>query len=138
MEAETIDAEKIREVVAAEAAIATKAANESNAIKEICDKELAEAMPILVAAEKALGCITRNDITYLKKLPQPPEDAKMVLSAVCVLMGQKPEGKMDPNTQKKIYDYWPSAVRMMNQDGFLKELVGYDKENIEEDRIKKL
>ena len=71
-------------------------------------------MPILEAATKALSCITRNDITYLKKLPQPPEDAKMVLSAVCVLMGLKPEGKMDPNTQKKIFDYWPVSVKMMN------------------------
>ena len=109
-----------------------------NVIKLDCEKELGEAMPILLAAEKALNCITRNDVTYLKKLPQPPADAKMVLSAVCVLMGVAPEGKMDPNTQKKIYDYWPSAVRMMNKDTFLKDLVEYDKENIEEARIKKL
>jgi len=73
-------------------------ADEANTIKVSCDKELASALPILASAEEALKCITRNDITYLKKLPQPPEDAKMVLSAVCVLMGLKPEGKMDPNT----------------------------------------
>ena len=95
-------------------------------------------MPILEAANKALNCITKNDITILKKLLSPPEDAKMVLSAVCVLMGLKPEGKMDPNTQKKVYDFWPVAVKMMNQDDFLKSLQGYDRENIEEDRIKKL
>lgn len=71
-------------------------------------------MPILEAANKALNCITKNDITILKKLLSPPEDAKMVLSAVCVLMGLKPEGKMDPNTQKKVYDFWPVAVKMMN------------------------
>jgi hypothetical protein len=95
-------------------------------------------MPVLKAAEKALDCITKNDVTFLKKLPQPPEDAKMVLSAVCVLMGKAPESKMDPNTQKKIYDYWPVAVKMMNSDDFLKNLQFYDKENILEDRIKKL
>lgn len=107
-------------MVAGEEAIASKAADEANAIKTDCEKELAEAMPVLIAAEKALSCITKNDITFLKKLPQPPEDAKMVLSAVCVLMGIKPDGKMDPNTQKKVYDFWPVAVKMMNSDNFLK------------------
>ena len=35
-------------------------------------------------------------------------------------------------------DFWPVAIKMMNQDDFLKNLQTYDKENIEEDRIKKL
>ena len=138
VEAEAIEAEKIREVVAGEEAIASAAAAEATAIKEDCEKELEEALPVLRKAEEALGHVTKNDITFLKKLPQPPEDAKMVLSAVCVLMGHKPESKMDPNTQKKIYDYWPVAVRMMNKDDFLKDLQGYDKENIDPERIKKL
>lgn len=98
MAAEASEAEKIREVVAGEEAIAKRAADEANAIKVDCEKELAEAMPVLEAANKALNCITKNDITILKKLLSPPEDVKMVLSAVCVLMKLKPEGKMDPNT----------------------------------------
>ncbi len=96
------------------------------------------ALPVLEAANKALNCITRNDITYLKKLPQPPEDVKMVLAAVSVLMGLKAERKMDPNTQKPVFDFWPTAVKMMNKDAFLKDLTEYDKENIDGDRIKKL
>jgi dynein heavy chain len=78
--------------------VASKAAAEANAIKMDCEKELAVAMPILEAASRALDCITKNDIGFLKKLPNPPEDAKMVLSAVCILMGLKPDSKMDPNT----------------------------------------
>jgi len=31
--------------------------NEANAIKEDCEKDLAEAMPALEAAENALNCI---------------------------------------------------------------------------------
>lgn len=84
--------------MAAEEAVASKAADEANAIKVDCERELEIAMPVLIAAEKALSCITKGDIAVLKKLASPPEDAKMVLSAVCVLMGLKPEGKMDPNT----------------------------------------
>jgi len=94
--------------------VAKAAADKSNGIKQECEKELEAAMPALRQAEKALQCISRDDITYLKKLPSPPEDARMVLSAVCVLLGHKPERKVDPNTQKPFYDYWPVAVKMMN------------------------
>jgi len=95
-------------------------------------------MPILNSASKALDCITKNDITDAKKMLKPPEDQRMVLGAVCVLMGLKPEAKTDPETQKKVWDYWPVAIKMMNQSDFLKQLQEYDKEAIEEDRIKKL
>lgn len=138
VEKETTEAEKIKEVVAGEEAIASESANEANAIKLDCEKALSEALPILEAASKALECITRNDITYIKKLPQPPEDVRMVLGAVCVLMNIKAEGKMDPNTQKKVYDFWEPSKKMMNQDGFLKSLKEYDKENIPEEIVKKL
>ena len=114
VEGEAVAAEKIKVVVAADEAVASKAAAESNAIKEDCEKELAEAMPILKSAEKALDCITPNDITNAKKMLKPPDDQKMVLSAVCVLMGLKPDAKMNPETQKKEYDYWPVAIKMMN------------------------
>jgi dynein heavy chain len=55
--------------VAADEAVASKAAGEANAIKEDCERELSIAMPVLEAAAKALECVTRNDVTYLKKLP---------------------------------------------------------------------
>lgn len=74
--------------------------------------------------------MTKNDVTILKKLPSPPEDAKMVLSAVCVLFSLKPDSKMDPNTQKKIYDFWPVAVKMMNKDDFLASLTNYNKDEM--------
>lgn len=122
VEGEAIDAEKIKVVVAADEAIANKAAAESNAIKEDCEEELGKAMPILNAAAKALECITKNDITLAKKMLKPPEAQKMVLSAVCVLMGLKPETKMDNETQKKVSDFWPVAIKMMGGDTFLKDL----------------
>lgn len=114
VEGEAVAAEKIRVVVAADEAVASKAAGEANAIKEDCENELAIAMPILNSAAKALDCITKNDITDAKKMLKPPEDQRMVLSAVCVLMGLKPESKVDPETQKKVWDYWPVAIKMMN------------------------
>ena len=95
-------------------------------------------MPILEASAKALECITKNDITNAKKMLKPPEDQRMVLAAVCVLMDKAPEAKMDPETQKKVLDYWPTAIKLMNGATFLQDLKSYDKENISEDIIKKL
>ena len=135
---ENAEASKIRDVVAKEEAEAKKVADGVKEIKDECQRDLDEAIPVLKAAEKALNCITRNDISYLRKLPQPPEDAKMVLSGVCVLMGKPPERKLDPQTQKRTEDYWPAAVKMMNEDGFLKALLEYDRETIQEATIKKL
>lgn len=97
-------------------------------------------MPILASAQEALKCITANDITNAKKMLKPPEDQKMVLSAVCVLLGQKPEAKMNQETQKKEFDYWPVAIKLMSSMNppFLKMLQEYDLDNIEEERIKKV
>ena len=119
---ETADAEVIQERVAADEAVAKESADKANGIKTECEKELEAAMPALIQAEKALNCITKADIAVLKKLPNPPPDAKMVLDTVCILFGQKADRKMDPNTQKAVYDYWPIAVKMMNQDDFLRSI----------------
>ncbi len=55
-------------------------------------------MPALKAAEKAVECISKNDIALLKKLGSPPEDVRMVMAAVCVLFGKDAERKIDPTT----------------------------------------
>jgi dynein heavy chain len=45
---------------------------------------------------------------------------------------------MNPETQKKETDYWPSAQKMMNSGHFLQDLLQYDKEGIDEKKIKAL
>ena len=119
MEGEAVEAEKIRVVVAADEAVASKAAGEANAIKEDCERELALAMPILESAAKALQCITKNDISNAKKMLKPPADQVMVLSAVCVLMGIPPAYKTNPETQKKEVDYLTPAIKMLGELNFL-------------------
>ena len=128
-------ADGIRAKVAVEEAAAQKQADEANEIREDCQQKLADALPILKEADQAVNCISRNDISTLKKLPQPPKDAKMVMSAVCVLMGQKPERKIDPETQKPYQDYWSASVKLMNNADFLKNVLEFDRENISAERI---
>ena len=68
VEAATIAAEKVREVVSAETDVAQKAADEANAIKANCEAELGKAMPALEAAIKALDAITKKDVTEMKSV----------------------------------------------------------------------
>lgn len=128
----------MREVVAEERAIVQKAVDEARAISDECERDLSEAMPALKAAEKAVECITKNDIALLKKLGSPPEDVRMVMAAVCVLFGKDPAKEIDPATQQAKYNYWPTAVLLMGNINFLKTIVEFDRDGIEEKKINKL
>jgi hypothetical protein len=49
-----------------------------------------QAIPILNDALSALDTIKEADITYIKKLTNPPSAIKTVLQAVCVVLDIKP------------------------------------------------
>lgn len=59
-------------VVSKEEAIASEEAAKVKAIKDECEADLAEAMPMLEAALKALDTLTKNDITEVKGMKSPP------------------------------------------------------------------
>lgn len=98
VETATIAAEKVREVVAAEAAIAQESADAANSIKTACETELGKALPALEAAEKALDAITKKDVTEMKTVKQFHVDVERVLQGVLILMGIGPVKTMDPTT----------------------------------------
>ncbi len=55
-----------------EEAAASAEAAKVKAIKDECESDLAEAMPALEAALKALDTLTKNDITEVKGMKSPP------------------------------------------------------------------
>lgn len=60
-------------------------AKAAQAIKDECDANLAEAMPILEAALAALNTLTPADITIVKTMKSPPKGVRLVMEAVCIL-----------------------------------------------------
>lgn len=58
-----------------EEAVASGEAAKVKAIKDECEADLAEAMPLLEAALKALDTLTKNDITEVKGMKSPPSGA---------------------------------------------------------------
>ena len=112
----------------ADEAVANEQAKAAKAIKDECDAELAEAIPALNSALAALDTLTPQDITIVKTMKQPPYMIKLVLEAVCVIKGIKPERVPDPSgSGKKIEDYWGPAKKMLGDMKFLESLHNFDK-----------
>lgn len=49
----------------------------------VCFSDLAEAIPILKAAEKALNTLKPADIAIVKTMKSPPDGVKLVMEAIC-------------------------------------------------------
>jgi dynein heavy chain len=117
--AETIEADKVKEVVSKEEAIASEEAAKVKAVKDECDADLAEAMPMLEAALKALDTLTKNDITEVKGMKSPPAGVKLVMEGVCIMRGVKPVRAKDPNSGKMVDDYWEASKKLLMEPDFL-------------------
>ncbi|XP_055691880.1 dynein axonemal heavy chain 3 [Lutzomyia longipalpis] len=129
IERETAEAEKKKEVVGADEAAANEAAASAQAIKDDCESDLQEAIPALEAALSALDTLKPADITVVKSMKNPPSGVKLVLEAVCVIKGIKPDRKGDP-TGKISEDFWGPSLRMLGDMKFLESLKTFDKDNI--------
>lgn len=63
------------QVVSQEEVVASGEAAKVQAIKDECEADLAEAMPAMQAAVRALDTLTKNDITEVKGMKSPPAGA---------------------------------------------------------------
>ena len=125
--------------MAADEAVANKAAAESQAIKDDCENDLAEAIPALEAAIAALNTLKPSDITLVKSMKNPPSVIKLVMEAVCIMRAMKPERKPDPTgSGKMIEDFWGPSQKLLGDMKFLDALKSYDKDNIPPPIIKKI
>ncbi|CAG2187901.1 DNAH [Mytilus edulis] len=64
-------------------------------------------------------------------MKQPPAPVKLVMEAVCVIRGIKPDRVPDPSgSGKKIEDFWGPAKKMLGDMKLLDQLRTFDKDNI--------
>ncbi|KAH9098913.1 hypothetical protein LEN26_016540 [Aphanomyces euteiches] len=129
------DANETKTIVAAEEAQCNEQAAAAMDIKTQCEAGLAEAIPALEMAVKALQTLTKGDITEVKAMKKPPDGVKLVMEAVCIMMGVAPLKVKDPaGGTKKVDDYWgPAQKTLLNDTRFLQNLLEYDKDNIHEE-----
>ena len=125
LEKEQEAAGEIEKVTAVEEAAANKIYVEVSEIKADCEAVLAEAMPGLHKALKALDTLNKQDISEMKNYGSPPADLVMVFDAICILLGKKTG--------------WAEAKQLMNNPAaFLDSLRNYDKDNISSKLHKKI
>ena len=128
-----------QKVVGAEAEVAQKEADEVNAVKEDVEADLAEAMPALNDAIKALDTIKPADINEIKALAKPPATVKLVCEAICIFKDVKANRIPDPDDpSKRIMDFWGPSQKMLAESNFIQSLKQYDKDNIPPKIISKI
>lgn len=67
----------------------------------------------------------------VKSMKSPPPAVKLVMEAICILKGLKPDRIPDPSgSGKKVEDFWGPAKKLLGDMKFLQSLHEYDKENI--------
>jgi len=128
---------KVKEVVAADEAVASEAAARSEAQKAEVEADLEEAMPALNEALGALDTLTSKDIGEIKAMKNPPLPVKLVLQGVCIMKGVKP-ARVKNDEGKMVEDYWPMSIKMIGESDFLRQLQNFDKDSIPAPVIKKI
>ncbi|XP_047106954.1 dynein axonemal heavy chain 3 [Schistocerca piceifrons] len=131
IEQDTVVVEAKKETVGADEALANEAAAVAQSIKDDCESELSQAIPALEAALTALDTLKPADITIVKSMKNPPAGVKLVMEAVCIMKGAKPERKPDPSgSGRVIEDYWGPSLKLLADLKFLDSLKAYDKDDI--------
>ena len=131
--------EPSREKIRLEENEANEIAQRAEAIKRECDVDLAQALPILRAAQDGLKTIKPENIAEIKKLANPPLLIRKVLHSICIMLDLKAEKTQDPKNPGVIEDnWWVTSQRMMGDRRFLQRLLDYDIQNINEKVLAKV
>ncbi|KAI9224417.1 dynein heavy chain and region D6 of dynein motor-domain-containing protein [Blastocladiella britannica] len=135
---DSVEVENKRGLVKADEAVANKKAGEAKAIKEECEADLGQALPVLESALAALDTLKPQDITLIKSMKNPPSGVKLVMESVCIMLDVKPQRVKDKDSGKMIEDYWGPTQKVLADAKFLQTLKTYDKDNIAPKIIQKI
>ena len=108
--------DQVHSVVRKEEEIMNEEARRVQAIADEAQRDLEGALPQLEDAIVALDSLDKSDISEIRVYTKPPTMVMTVLSAVCLLLQQKPD--------------WNTAKLLLADSGFLKKLVAYDKNSV--------
>jgi dynein heavy chain len=118
------EADQVKQEVSTEEASARALMADAEAIKKECEDGLAEALPALAAAEKALQTLSQKDIGEIKTFTTPPTNVEKTMNAVLILLKEK--------------DGWATAKQCLSKMDFLSRLTGYNRDDIAPAIIRKL
>ena len=133
-------AEADREIVAKDEAEARTQEQEAEALKSEAEGDLAKATPLLEEAVKVLREIKKDDLYFIQSLKQPSANIVLVMEFCCNMFGHKPKKQHMGKSQNDSHGYFEIArlTLLSNPNQFLKDMIGYDKDNIDEKIVKRV
>lgn len=95
---------------------------------------------VMLRAHHDRSSVLRSWLTQVKAMKKPPAAVKLVMEAVCIMMGVKPDKVKNPDGgTKKIDDYWgPAQKNLLGDSRFLQNLMDYDKDNMDSAMVEKV
>eukprot|EP01038_Epipyxis_sp_PR26KG_P008094 gene8094-10963_t len=124
-------------IVEAEAAKCNIQATEATELKNSCEADLAEAIPALEAAERALKNLDKSDITEMKAMKKPSMAIKMTMAAISIMLLVAPDKKVKDG-DPRIDPYWgPATKELLNDPKFLQRLQTYERDNMDPNVVAK-
>jgi len=137
IEQRTLQVAQTRKIVTEEERQCNEQAEAASAIKNECEAQLAEAMPALNQAMKALRVLKKSDLDELKSMKVPTQGVLLTAEALCILMSIPP--KKVGEAGKKKEDWWaPAKQSLFNDPQLFIKLQKYDKDNIPASIIEKV
>merc|ERR1719326_2318911 len=108
-------------------------------MQDSCEKDLAEAMPALESALKALDSLKKSDITEVNSMKNPPGAVILTSEALCYMFAITPQKVKAPDGKGKVNDFWGAAKKQLWSDSNLIEnMKGFDKDNMSEKLIEQI
>ena len=141
LQVEYEDAEKERKTVAQEESSATQQATEIETLKKNADADLAQALPALESAVKALEKLKVDDFYEMRAAQKPTKTVVNVFEIVCLMMNVQPIKQRDP--KKMEFDpngYWEASKVNLLKDpkALLRSLMKYDRDHIPDKTVQKV
>ena len=118
------EADEQAKSVAAKAEKLSAEEEEVRAVADAAQQDLDLALPALNSAVKALEAINKKDLNEIRSYGKPPPLVEKVMEAVMVL--------------KKCEPTWDESKRQLGNPNFIKQLVGFDKDNISDKILKRI
>ena len=127
-------------IVARDEAEARAQEAEAEALKNEAEGELAKATPLLEEAVKVLKEIKKDDLYFIQSLKAPSGNIVLVMEFCCHMFGLKPKKNQMGKSQNDNNGYFElSRLTLLgNPNQFLKDMIAYDKDNIDERIVKKV
>lgn len=137
IEVDKASAEETRVDVEKEESVASAKARECQSIKDKCDADLQEALPLLDAALQSLKKLKADDIKEVSSYQVPPSGVLLTMEAVMAMFGKKPTKSNKDG--KTVVDYWEPAKAMLSKAKELRnEMISFDKGSLTKGKIDKI